>query len=162
MCQQLHGKPSRTPSLHPDSLMERSSFAQWRPWDDGLFLCRKEGWAQGSSVRNSPGKNTGVSCHFLLQGIFLTQESNPGLLHRRQILYQLNYKGKPIAKIRIGLLQTSEVRYSSKPRIYLQHYNLLEVSEYPGGKNLNHRKTGDSDTERDWIWGVQEVHVKWS
>ena len=30
-----------------------------------------------------PGKNTGGGCHFLLQGIFLTQGSNPGLLHRR-------------------------------------------------------------------------------
>ena len=29
---------------------------------------------------NSPGKNTGVGCHFLLQGIFLTKELNPGLL----------------------------------------------------------------------------------
>ena len=29
---------------------------------------------------DSPGKNTAVGCHFLLQGIFLTQESNPGLL----------------------------------------------------------------------------------
>ena len=36
---------------------------------------------------NSPGKYTGVGCHFLLQGIFLTQGSNPGLLHFRQILY---------------------------------------------------------------------------
>ena len=33
-----------------------------------------------------PGKNTGVNCNFLLQGIFLTQESNQGLLHCRQIL----------------------------------------------------------------------------
>ena len=30
---------------------------------------------------NSPGKNTGVCCHSLLQGIFMTQGSNPGLLH---------------------------------------------------------------------------------
>ena len=30
---------------------------------------------------NFPGKNTGVGCHFLLQGIFLTEGSNPGLLH---------------------------------------------------------------------------------
>ena len=30
---------------------------------------------------NSPGKNTGVGCHFLLQGIFPTQGSNPGPLH---------------------------------------------------------------------------------
>ena len=28
-----------------------------------------------------PGKNTGVGCHFLLQGIFLTQGLNPHLLH---------------------------------------------------------------------------------
>ena len=34
-----------------------------------------------------------MGCHFLLQGIFLTQESNPGLLHCRQIFYQLSYKG---------------------------------------------------------------------
>ena len=34
-----------------------------------------------------PGKNTGMGCHFLLQGIFLTQGSNPSLLHYRQILY---------------------------------------------------------------------------
>ena len=33
--------------------------------------------------------------HFLLQGIFLTQGSNPGLLYCRQILYQLSYKGSP-------------------------------------------------------------------
>ena len=39
--------------------------------------------------------NTGVGCHFLLQGIFPTQGSNPGLLHCRQILYQLNHKGSP-------------------------------------------------------------------
>ena len=40
-----------------------------------------------------PGKNTGVGCHFLLQGIFLTQRWNPGLLHYRQSPYQLSYKG---------------------------------------------------------------------
>ena len=36
---------------------------------------------------DSPGKSTIVGCHFLLQGIFPTQGSNPGLLHCRQILY---------------------------------------------------------------------------
>ena len=34
-----------------------------------------------------PVKNAGVGCHFLLQVIFPTQGSNPGLLHCRQILY---------------------------------------------------------------------------
>ena len=36
---------------------------------------------------NFPGKNTGVGCHFLLQGIFPTQGSNLGLLRGRWILY---------------------------------------------------------------------------
>ena len=44
---------------------------------------------------NSPGKNTGVGCHALPQGIFLTQGSNPGLLHCRQILYRLSHQGSP-------------------------------------------------------------------
>ena len=38
-------------------------------------------------------KNTGVGCHSLLQGIFLTQGSNPGLLHCKQILYHLSHQG---------------------------------------------------------------------
>ena len=42
-----------------------------------------------------PGKNTEVGCHFLLQGIFPTQGSNPGLLHCRQILYCLSHQGSP-------------------------------------------------------------------
>ena len=42
----------------------------------------------GSSVhRTFPGKNIGVGCHFLVQGIFLTQGSNPYLLHCRRVLY---------------------------------------------------------------------------
>ena len=44
---------------------------------------------------NSPGQNTGVSSRSLLQGIFPTQKSNPGLPHWRQILYQLNHQGSP-------------------------------------------------------------------
>ena len=42
---------------------------------------------------DSPGKNTRVGCHFLLQGIFPSQGLNLGLLHCRQILYQLSYEG---------------------------------------------------------------------
>ena len=49
----------------------------------------------GSSVSpwDFPGKNTGVSCHFLLQGIFPTQESNPGLPQCKQTLYHLSHQG---------------------------------------------------------------------
>ena len=47
----------------------------------------------GSSVHGDcPGKNTRVGCHALLQGIFLTRESNWGLLHCRWFLYQLIYQ----------------------------------------------------------------------
>ena len=40
---------------------------------------------------DSPGKNTGVGSHSLLQGMFLTQELNPGLLHGRQIEYRCDF-----------------------------------------------------------------------
>ena len=44
---------------------------------------------------DSPGQNTGVGSLSLLQGIFPTQGSNPGLPHCRRILYQLNHKDSP-------------------------------------------------------------------
>ena len=50
----------------------------------------------GSSVHgDSPGKNTGMGCHALFQGIFPIQGSNPGLLHCRWILYHLSHHGSP-------------------------------------------------------------------
>ena len=50
----------------------------------------------GSSVHeDSPGKNTGVGCHALLQGIVPTQRSNPVLPHFRWILYLLSHQGSP-------------------------------------------------------------------
>ena len=42
-----------------------------------------------------PGQNTGAGSHSLLQGIFPNQGLNPGLLHCRQILYQLCHQGSP-------------------------------------------------------------------
>ena len=44
---------------------------------------------------NSPGQNTGVGSLSLLQGIFPTQGSNPGLPHCKRILSQLSHKGSP-------------------------------------------------------------------
>ena len=55
------------------------------PMDHSLLLCP---W-------DFSGKNTGVGCHALLQGIFLTQGLNPGLLHCRRILYHLSHLGSP-------------------------------------------------------------------
>ena len=56
---------------------------------------------------NSPDQNIGVGSVSLLQGIFPIQESNHGLLHCRQILYQLGYQGSPqelINKSQVGKL----------------------------------------------------------
>jgi len=44
---------------------------------------------------NFPGQNTGVGNCSPLQGIFPTQGSNPGLLHCKQILYQLSHQENP-------------------------------------------------------------------
>ena len=59
-------------SLQPHGLYEPTMLL--RPWD-------------------FPGKSTGVGCHFLLQRIFPTQGSNPGLPHCRQMLYHLSHQG---------------------------------------------------------------------
>ena len=50
----------------------------------------------GPSVHGgSPGKNTGVGCHALLQRILPTQGWNPGFPHCRRILYHLSHQGSP-------------------------------------------------------------------
>ena len=43
--------------------------------------------------RDSPGKNTGVGCRALLQGIFPTRGTNLGLPRGRRILYHLSHQG---------------------------------------------------------------------
>ena len=61
---------------------------------------------QADSLRAElPGKpkNTGVGSLFLLQGIFLTQESNQGLLHCRRILYRLSYQGRIVSSVQFSL-----------------------------------------------------------
>ena len=57
----------------------------------GLLHCR---WSLPSEPPGKP-KNTGVGSLSLLQGIYLTQELNLGLLHCRRIFYQLSYQGSP-------------------------------------------------------------------
>ena len=55
---------------------------------------------------NSPGQNAGVGSHSLLQEIFPTQGSNPGLLHCRQILFQLSHRRSPY---KLGSLQQNTI-----------------------------------------------------
>ena len=60
-------------SVMPDSLQPNRLYSPW----------------------NSPGQNSGVGSLSLLQGIFPTHGSNPGLPNWRQILYQVSHKGNP-------------------------------------------------------------------
>ena len=62
------------------------------------------------------GKSAGVDCHFLLQGIFPTQESNLGLPHCRQTLYHLSHEGSPF-------FMCIEV-YSSETQNFKPHFYL--------------------------------------
>ena len=52
-----------------------------------------------SAYGDSPGKNTGVSCHAFHQGIIPAQGLNPGLPHNRTILYRLSHQGRLLAII---------------------------------------------------------------
>ena len=78
---------------------------------------------------DSPGMNTGVGCHSLLQGTFTTQESNPGLLYCRQILYHLSYQGSSRART-----QSSPV--GGKP--YLP-WSSPQPTEHPSLEHSEHR-----------------------
>ena len=81
------GGIKRNPYTGVLSLVSQSCLTLCDPMDCSL---------SGSSVHgDSPGRHTGVGCHALLQGIFPTQELNPGLPHCRQILYCLSLQGSP-------------------------------------------------------------------
>ena len=56
--------------------------------------------SQAPLSMNSPGKNTGVGSHSLLQGIFPIQKLNLGLLNCWWILYHLSHQGSPQFKIK--------------------------------------------------------------
>ena len=72
---------------------------------------------------NSPGKNTGVYCHFLLQGIFPTQELNLSLLHCKQILYHLSHQGSPLG-VEVGTKEKIANLGMNLPA-YLQQWDWL-------------------------------------
>ena len=86
LCSEMGAKPYRAFSAGPGK-NERESESHSVVSDSlrphGLY-----------SSRNSLVQYTGVSSLSLLQGIFPTQGLNPGLLHCRQILYQLSHKGR--------------------------------------------------------------------
>ena len=80
---------------------------------------------------DSPGKNTGMGCHALLQGIFPTLGSNPGLPNRRQILYQLSHQGSP-HQLTLSLPADILLIFKSQ-LLFLLIYEDLEGKDYEQG-----------------------------
>ena len=100
----------------PDPLIEPRSPTLQADWEGTQFLVSVSCSIPLNSLQlhglqldrifypwDSPGKNMGVSCHSLLQGIFPTRGSNPGLPHCRQTLYPLSHQGSPTGFM-VGLL----------------------------------------------------------
>ena len=90
-------------------------------------------WTRLLCPWNSPGKNTGVDCHSLRQRIFLTQGLNPGLLHRRQILYHVSYREVLIQPITSDRSPTGHSLAAALQMICLQrgdfsHHSLFSLA----------------------------------
>ena len=82
---------------------------------------------QGESL----GKSTGVGCHALLQGIFPTQASNPGLPNWRQILYHVSHQGS----LTIGLtsnLNTADSGKTAPPHMFKDSWDIFTDLNYLG------------------------------
>ena len=84
-----------------------------------------------SSVQDFPGNTTRVDCHFFLQGIFLTQGSNLGLLHCRQTLYRLSHHGSPKSCFR-----HPEIRFKSSFSMVTKVYKMLQRVEFRWDSHL--------------------------
>ena len=85
--------PQRISSTFPPFELCRTALkVEMKVAQSCLTLCDPHGLY---SPWNSPGQNTGVGSHSILQGIFPTQGSNPGLPDCRSILYQLSHQESP-------------------------------------------------------------------
>ena len=76
---------------------------------------------------DSPGKNTGVDCHSLLQRIFPTQGSSPGLLHRRQILHHLSYR--EVIKDYYKQLHANKMDNLEEMDTFFKNYNFPKLNQ---------------------------------
>ena len=95
--------------------------------------CPSSLWPHGLwPARLSLVKNTGLGSHSLLQGIFLTQELNPGLPLFRQNLYHLSHQGSLIYSK--GIPRTPKDRLYELPLMkdvlyYLYMCNMLMINK---------------------------------
>ena len=78
---------------HKESWDERNDVFELWIWRRLLRIPWTKKRSNQSILKDFPGKNSGVGCHFLLQEIFPSLGLNLGLLHSRQTLYHLNHQG---------------------------------------------------------------------
>ena len=109
------------------------------------------------------GKSTGVGCHFLLQGIFPTQGSNPGVSHCRQTAYHLSHQGSQecsndptIALISLASKVILKILWAM-----LQWYMNQELSDVQAGFRKG-RGIRDQIANIHWIAENQESSSKTS
>ena len=108
------------------------------------------------SPGNPPGQNTGVGSLFLLQGIFPTQGSNPGLPHCRCILYQLSHQGS--LKIMETSFKRSHARTAtlSAPNPAAGHHQPTLPLETPGHSQAS---LGQSLVESLLLLAIREMQI---
>ena len=110
------------------------SWIRYRKWSDSVSRVQLF-----ATPWNSPGKNTAVGSHCLLQRIFQTQESNRGLLHCRQILYQLRYQG--------SILRETQIK--TRMRHCCSHTKMVQIE-----------KTGITKCWGEWV-ATTGKNAKW-
>ena len=91
---------------------------------------------------DSPGKSTRVGCHFLLQGIFQTQGSNPCLLHWQADSLPLSHQGSPQKLAKTTFKICLAVFLKTKP--YNPAISLLSIYEEKGAPRLNKKLCTDA------------------
>ena len=94
---------------------------KWHTITSAIIFGQRTGLKQSES-RSVVSDSSGVGSRSLLQGIFPTQRSNPGLPHCKQIIYQLNHQGSPddLIQPQIGL--------RSSPRMHIaSHMGMIKM-----------------------------------
>ena len=121
---------STTQGCHKNKIYKRSSeVAQLCPTLCNAMDCSLPG---SSNPWDFPGENTGVGCHFPLQGIFPAQGSNPGLPHCRQTLYRLSRQGSHLTEVKPSPKQThSECSFSVAEAVRRGNETVLDFTRAP-------------------------------
>ena len=108
---------------------------------------------------DSPGKNTGVGCHTLLQGIFPAQGSNLGLQHFRKILHHLSHQESPLQWwFMLNIIYKTDLGdFPGGPVIKTPHFHCRGPGFHPWSGNQNptyhmaqQRKKKERKKKKDW------------